>query len=339
MGDVNPDIKEYSKKSKNVKKEAKEFQTAVVDDECDDPLPTDVKRTPETEYLFNNWWHFDDSRVAKFDVNRLAKYFGGKGKENAYILIYRRTSLNENNSAIKQVTLPPGVYMDVLKEESHLQLAYDNYDLMKETLSMNVRHVDQAFDFKSEEIKSGAQHVVQLHFKETLKDLRVKVRGQFGAPPEMNFFLFQYEELDNGTLQFASVVPDVNSWEEGFFLVENLYLYHDMNYLFVPADHPRLSDFSTKLSIMNTKSRIKLRAMGEENEMLVPRYASNGMLVEHLKPFANWDLKAWDIYIVDFGDKKSILQLTALQRSAGIPDELEVILEETEVDYLNIGCA
>lgn len=337
IGEAVAESKDTKKSKKKGDKGSKVDVSAAVEPECDDPFPTSVERTPETEYLFNNWWHFDDTRVSKMDVNKLSKYFGGKGKENAYILIYRRTSLNENNQALKQVSPPPGVHMDILKEEAHLQKSFENYDLMKEMLSINVRHVDHAFDFDNEAIIPGAQHVIQMHFKDTLKEVRKKVRQTVGVPDGFRFFLIQYEELDNGTLQFASMVPDVDGWEEDFFLVENLYLYHDMNYLFVPCDHPRFSDFSSKISIINTKSKIKLRAMGEENEIMVPRYASNHKLVEVLQPFATWELKAWDIYIVEFGDKKSILQLTALQRSAGIPDDLEVILEETEVLYSNTG--
>jgi hypothetical protein len=155
--------------------------------------------------------------------------------------------------------------------------------------------------------------------------------------PDSKFFLIQHEQLPNGTLQMAHVLPDVSGWEEGFFLVKGLYLYHDNEYLVVPAEHPKFNHFIDKITLVNTKSRIKLRASGEELEMLVPKYANNKELCHIFAPFASWDVKPWDIYIVDFGEKKSILQLTPLQRSNGIPDDLEVILEQSEVLMSHLG--
>lgn len=134
-----------------------------------------------------------------------------------------------------------------------------------------------------------------------------------------------------------SMIPDVTSWEEGFFTVKNLYIYHDTDYLLVPIDHPKFTHFASKISLANTKSRVKLRAFGEVQDIWVPRYANNQQLVEFFQTFADWDLKVWDIFIIDYGEKKALNTIPPLQRSAGIPDDLEIILEKTEVVIYQIG--
>lgn len=80
-------------KKKDKKKDKNQVENSNFD-EPTEPFPTKLKRDETTEYLFNDWWDFDDTRVNKFDINRMPKYFGNN-KENAYILMYRRTSLNK----------------------------------------------------------------------------------------------------------------------------------------------------------------------------------------------------------------------------------------------------
>lgn len=206
----------------------------------------------------------------------------------------------------------------------------ENYENMKQVLNIKVRQVDEAYDFETEQIIPGSGKVIQLHYNESMKVARQKVRHEFGLPDDSRFFLIHYEPLPNGTIQMASMIPDVNTWEEGFFTVKNLYIYHDTDYLLVPVDHPKFLHFASKISLANTKSRIKLRAMGEQHELWVPRYANNKELVDLLRNFVDWDLKAWDVFIIDFGEKKSLNTIPPLQRSVGIPDDLEIMLERTE---------
>jgi hypothetical protein len=170
-----------------------------------------------------------------------------------------------------------------------------------------------------------------------MKVARQKVRHEFGLPDDSRFFLIHYESLPNGTIQMPSMIPDVITWEESFFTVKNLYIYHDTDYLLVPIDHPKFTHFASKISLANTKSRIKLRCLGEVHELWVPRYANNQQLVDYLQNFADWDLRAWDIFILDFGEKRALNTIPALQRSVGIPDDLDIILEKTEVLYHYIG--
>jgi hypothetical protein len=86
----------------------------IEEEECQDPFPTKIERNSETEYLFNNWYDFDDSRVKKFDVNKLHKFFG-PSKETAYILFYRKTSQHAKKDEFKNLTPPPGIYQEVLQ--------------------------------------------------------------------------------------------------------------------------------------------------------------------------------------------------------------------------------
>jgi hypothetical protein len=331
-------IKKKEKKGKKDKSEPKPEAAVIVEEPCDDPFPTNVPRTPENEYLFNNWWDFDDTRVSKFNINKMAKYFGGQGKENAYILIYRKTSLNAQNQVLKHQEYPESVFQEIKSEEKGLQMLTDNYENMKEVLHIKVRQVDDAYDFNTDQILPGFNKVVQLHYNETMKELRQKVRHEFGLPDDSRFFLIQHETLPNGSIQMASMITDVITWEEGFFNIKNLYIYHDSEYLLVPIDHPKFLHFASKISLANTKSRIKLRSMGEVHEIWVPKYVNNKNLAEALKNFADWDLKIWDIYIIDYGEKKALNSITPLQRSLGIPDDLEIVLEKTEVSFSKIGC-
>lgn len=97
------------------------------EEECPDPFPTKVERNAETEYLFNNWYDFDDSRVKKFDVNRLHKYFG-PSKETAYILFYRKTSQHAKKQEFAALTPPPSIYAEVLainEEKKQQKVEYE----------------------------------------------------------------------------------------------------------------------------------------------------------------------------------------------------------------------
>ena len=155
----------------------------------------------------------------------------------------------------------------------------DFYDSMKNEVHLNIRLVDQAYDFDNDRIIPGPCKVVEANFSETMKTFRQRVRDAFDLPADTMFVLVQHELLPNGTIQMASIVTDVPGWEEGFFLVKELYLHHDSDYLLVPVSHPRYADFKHKITIANTKIRIKLRAGDEEHKMFIPRYASNKDLV------------------------------------------------------------
>ena len=221
------------------------------DDDCPDPFPTNVARDQSTEYLFNSWYDFDDSRVGPISVDRLQKYFG-KNKESAYILMYRKTSLNKNNHTIRDQISPTTLLDKIKTEESALIKWTTNFESYKRQLRINICHVDQGFDFIEDQIIPGAPHVsLTLSFKETLRNLRDKVRQAMNLKETDNFILVQYEALPNGTVQMASIITDANNWMEDFFMVKELYLYHNSNYFLLPINHPKYSSFATRITLAN----------------------------------------------------------------------------------------
>lgn len=212
-----------------------------------------MKRDESTEYLFNGWYDFDDTRINPFDVNKLQKYFG-KNKESAYILIYRKTSLNTKNTEIKALQPPQSLLDKVTAEEKTLRKWVANFESYKQQLRLNVCHIDQGYDFGEDQINPGVNHVsIQVSFDETLKQLKDKVRAGLGLKPEDKFIMVQYEPQENGTVQMASMVTDAATWMEEFVKVKELYLYHDSNYFVVPINHPKYCSLSSKLTLANVE--------------------------------------------------------------------------------------
>jgi len=335
-----PAAKPDQKKDKRDKKSKKDDKPPKQEkqEEPDDPFPTEVPRTPETEYLFNNWWNLDDSRVSRIDVNRLSKYFG-KNKESAYILMYRKVALNANNEQIRDAVPPAPVFEDIQQEERSMQTFVDSYDIMKTKLRIKVRHVDHAYDHDCQAIKEGQSRTVELDFEETLASLKQKVRGQLDLAPDARFLLVQYDPVANGTVQMPSMITDGDPWQERFLLVKDLMLYHNTDYLVVPVDHPLVPELQDLLSLGNVRVRVKVRTGEKVTEMLIRKYANNQQLLELFRPLVqDWQLRLQDIFVVDVDEKRALAEIPKTQRVKGIPsDDFEFCLLNTDNIYKQGG--
>ena len=332
-----PAAKVEKKKDKKDKKSKKEEKPEKAE-EPDDPFPTEVPRTEETEYLFNNWWSLDDSRVSRIDVNRLSKYFG-KNKENAYILMYRKTSLNANNQKIRDAAPPLPVFEDIRLEERSMQTFVDSYEIMKTKLRIKVRHVDAGYDHASQAVKEGPSKTVELDFQESLASLKQKVRKQLDLPDDAKFLMIQYDPVANGTIQLPSMITGCEEWQERFFLVKDLMLYHNTNYFVVPIDHPLIPELQDLLTVGNIRVRVKVRVGDKTTEMLVRKYSNNEQLFELFKPLVqDWPLKLHDIFVVDVDEKRALVEIPRMQRVRGIPsDDFEFCLLNTDNIYKQGG--
>ncbi len=83
---------------------------------------------------------------------------------------------------------------------------------------------------------------------------------------------------------------------------------------------------------MKTKVRVKVKVNDQEYTMFVPKYSTNQELANIFRPLADWDLEPKDVFIVDFGEKKSLKDLTNVQRSLGIRyDDCEFVLRKYDV--------
>jgi hypothetical protein len=70
----------------------------------------------------------------------------------------------------------------------------------------------------------------------------------------------------------------------------------------------------------------------EEYEMLIPKYACNKAIRDEFQNFCDWDLRLHDIFVIDFAEKKGLLEIPISVRGNGIPyRDFEFVLQKTEV--------
>lgn len=201
-----------------VKEESKDEDAAVpskgkkkkAKDDCPDPFPTKIERTPETEYLFNNWYDFDDTRVKKFDVNKLHKYFG-PSRETAYILMYRKTEQHAKKEHFKNLTPPPGIYQEVLSINENKKQQKVAFEKNKFKIQLNVGMVEDIYDFEENDLIVGRDQSkcfdISISKFDYVAELKSQVRSLFGLAECEDFLMVMYEvSSDNDTLDLTQIM-------------------------------------------------------------------------------------------------------------------------------------
>lgn len=247
--------KEEEKKKKKKNKKDKKNKN---EDKGDDPFPTEVERTPENEYLFNNWYDFDDTRVKKFDVNKLHKYFSGR--ECAYILMYRKTEKREMNEYYKNQVPTAGVYQEVLNLNEKLKSEKIYYEKMKFKLQFHIGLVDDIFDFDTldtkKEIDPKKIHTFVVSMYDYVKDFKKLVQEKFGQEDD-KFILVLYERAENETLDLTQVIAGYGSCDK-WMQIQDLKTYHNTSWFLMRYDDERIHRLNDKFTIKNVNIQKKL---------------------------------------------------------------------------------
>lgn len=204
-------------------------------------------RDPSTEYLFHDWYDFDDSRVTKFNVNKMHKYFGNS-KESAFLLVYRKTSLHTGSVGPKVLVPPPSVLNQVLKEEKDLKQTLTNYELFKEKLRIHVAEADTVYNFETGQILSGASKDLIVDFQDCLMAVRQRVKAELGLNHD-DWCLIEYESNEPDPAILVRLLAEDGPNQPIPHTVKSLKLHHDSFYFVIPYDHPQYIFLGSKLTL------------------------------------------------------------------------------------------
>ncbi|XP_066301644.1 ubiquitin carboxyl-terminal hydrolase 40-like [Branchiostoma lanceolatum] len=98
----------------------------------------DAKRPTGPSEVLNCWFDFNDSRVRPIPESEIDTQY--QGKESAYMLFYRRKSLNRPQEAkgLPTYGMQPWQLAEVIEENSRLQKEREEYDTAVNTISIDV---------------------------------------------------------------------------------------------------------------------------------------------------------------------------------------------------------
>lgn len=204
-------------------------------------------RDPTTEYLFNDWYDFDDSRVTKFNVNKMHKYFGNS-KESAFILVYRKTSLHTGSATPKELVPPSTVLSQVLKEEKDLKQNLQNYELFKRKLRIHVAEADMVYNFDTCQILSGASKDLIVDFGEPLMGVRQRIKAELGLSHD-DWCLVEYEGNEPDPALLVRLLTEDGPHQPVPHTVESLKVHHDSYFFVIAYDHPQYKSLGQKLTL------------------------------------------------------------------------------------------
>ena len=316
--------KEMMKIKKKIAQDMKDPTPKIAPMDLTDPgFPTKSQLIPEHAHLFKNWWIFDNQNVEKVNVKMLSQLFGGKNHQSAVVLYYQRSELQPGKAFSWPTDAVPPELAEIQKEDISNRKALFSIESLKQRLCLRIRHVDEAYNFDSGNISPGFQHVIQLHFNHSLRDLQDKVKADLSLPSDSRFFLIRYDKLPNGSMKFSHIIPDVNCWTRDFLLVKNMQIFHNNDYLLVPVEHPKFDHFASKVTLANVCVRLKLNAAGGRIDLWVPKYSTAKQLIKTLSPFAAWHIELDDIYLLVDG---KLTPMAAVKSLCHVADDTEVML-------------
>jgi len=230
---------------------AQETKTNSKDD-CGDPFPTDVPRTPENEYLFNGWFDFDDTRISEFDANKLHKYFG-KSKESAYILMYRKRDLHKQSEALKQQKPNEKLFDELINLNNKLKEEHVYYQRMKNTVQIRVGKASDIFDSTASGFRDSYDESklkdIDFGLDSPLSLVKASVKETLQLSDE-DFSLVMYELLENGSLSFPMILPEYTGLER-WVTVRDAQISHKTCWAVLPTGDKLGYHMSDKVSLKN----------------------------------------------------------------------------------------
>ncbi|KAI8492070.1 ubiquitin-like protein-specific protease [Branchiostoma belcheri] len=147
-------------------------------------MKKDAKR-PGPSDVVNCWFDFNDSRVRPIPESEIQTQY--QGKESAYMLFYRRKSLNRPLEAKGLPTYGMQAWQlaEVIEENSRLQKEREEYDTAVNTISVDVL-VSHEYMYQGGALQTlpGCHSNVMrltLDRRKTVEDLKVSIREMLGS--------------------------------------------------------------------------------------------------------------------------------------------------------------
>jgi len=187
------------KPNKKEEEKKKEIYDDTVFDETDFPIAFSNKD------LTSNWFDFNDSSVTAIPVNRLQTQFGGRGSENAYILLYRQKSLAQDPS-FKKLELQSYLKKSVESQNKAVEDERKIYAEAETQLEMifleskSINLSERKFIQPIDPTKDGNK--LRFSFESTIKE----VFDQLNFEDPENYVLAEMQTLPNGLIQFKRVI-------------------------------------------------------------------------------------------------------------------------------------